>query len=198
VDLGFRTERLLLADAAVPLAVRETARRHAFYRTCRSARGGARRAVSGGRDGRAVCDAINGGYAIEGGLAFEEMGVRSPRRFHGGDPAYFATLGVPMWPARLPRRTRKARRSSPWSTRRWRASFADRDPLGHRITCRLDGTSFGHRRLVANVRSRSALPPQPQLKCPSAASALCDGADRVMRTTSDRCCCRKPSREVRA
>ena len=193
VDLGFRTERLLLADTAVPFADRETARGAVrFYQNLLPQLA----AVPGVQSVAAVMGVptvvrSDGGYAIEGGLTFEQMGVRSPQAiFTVATPAYFATLGVPVLKGRdfSDGDTESAPLIAVINQALARASFADRDPLGHKIKCGLDGTGFmtivG---VVANVREVDpALPPQPQLYMPFQQHPLYATAlTVVMRTASD-------------
>ena len=173
VDLGFRTERLLVADTAVPVADRAGARDAVrFYRTLLP-----QLAVLPGVQSVAAVMGVptvvrsNGGYTIEGGPTFEQLGVRSPQAtFTVATPGYFATLGVPVLKGRdfSDADTETAPLRAVINEALARTSFPNEDPIGHRIKSGLDGSGFmtvvG---VVANVRAIDpSLPPQPQLYMP--------------------------------
>jgi predicted permease len=192
VDLGFRTERLLVADTAVPIANLAAAREGVrFYHTLLPQLA----ALPGVESVSAVMGVptrvrSDGGYAIEGGLTFEQMGVRSPQAiFTVATPDYFATLGVPILKGRD--FTDADNDSAPLVTvindTLARQSFPNDDAIGHRIRSGYDRTGFmtivG---IVANVRSSDpSLPPKPQIFMPFQQHPLGSTAlSLVMRTTS--------------
>src|SRR5262249_12540902 len=80
-EMGFRTDRLLLADTSVPAADLDGARRAIrFYRALMPELA----AVPGVQSAAAVSSAptivrSNGGYMVEGGATFEQMRSRSPQ-----------------------------------------------------------------------------------------------------------------------
>ena len=134
----------------------------------------------------------NGGYAIEGGPTFEQMGVRSPQAIFTVDtPGYFATLGVPIIKGRD--FTEADNDSAPLvavvNEALARASFPGRrrHRPPHPIRIRSAPASWRSSAIVANVRSADpALPPQPQLFMPFEQHPLGSTAlTLVMRTASD-------------
>jgi len=173
VDLGFRTERLLVADTAVPVATISAAPEAVrFYRTLMPQLA----AVPGVEAVSAVMGVptrprSNGGYAIEGGPTFEQMGVRSPQAiFTVNTPGYFATLRVPIVKGRdfTDADTDTAPLVAIVNEALARQSFPNGDALGHRIGSGYDGTGFmtivG---IVANMRSSApSEPPKPQIFMP--------------------------------
>src|SRR5262252_5104996 len=154
VDLGFRTERLLVADTAVPIATLDAAP-HAvrFYHTLLPEIA----AVPGVEAVSAVMGVptrtrSNGGYAIEGGPTFEQIGVRSPQAiFTVATPGYFSTIGVPIRDGRD--FSDADNDSAPLVTvindALARQSFPKGDAIGHRIKSGYDLT--GSRSIVAMV-----------------------------------------------
>jgi putative ABC transport system permease protein len=173
VDLGFRTERLLVADTAVPVADRDPAREGVrFYKNLLPQLA----SIPGVQATAAVMGVptvprSNGGYAIEGRMAFEQMGVRLPQAiFTVVTPNYFATLGVPIVKGRD--FTEMDNETTPLVTvvneALARAAFSGEDAIGQRIRTGYDGTGFMQIvGVVANVRSVDpALPPQPQIFMP--------------------------------
>jgi putative ABC transport system permease protein len=173
VNLGFRTERLLVADTAVPVANREAAREGVrFYRNLLPQLA----AIPGVQSAAAVMGVptvvrSTVGYAIEGGMTFEQMGVRSPQAILTvNTPGYFATLGVPIVHGRDFADTdgENAPLVAVVNEALARASFPGQDAIGHRIRSGYDGTGFmAIVGIVADVRSVDpALPPQPQLFMP--------------------------------
>jgi len=133
----------------------------------------------------------NGGYAIEGGLSFEQMGVRSPQAtFTVITPKYFATLGVPIVKGRD--FTETDNDTTPLvaiiNEALARAAFPGEDAIGRRIRSGYDGTGFMEIvGVAANVRAVDpALPPQPQLFMPFEQHPLGSTAlTLVMRTGPD-------------
>jgi putative ABC transport system permease protein len=174
VDVGFRTERLLVADTAVPIATIAAAPEAVrFYHTLLPEIA----AVPGVEAVSAVMGVptrtrSNGGYAIEGGPTFEQMGMRSPQAiFTVNTPDYFATLGVPVLKGRD--FTDADNDTAPLVTvvneALARQSFPNGDAIGHRIRSGYEGTGFmtivG---IVANMRSSSpAEEAKPQIFMPS-------------------------------
>jgi len=192
VDLGFRTERLLVADTAVPVANAAAAVQGVrFYHELLPKLS----ALPGVESAAAVMGIptivrSNGGYAIEGGLTFEQMGVRSPQAiFTVATPGYFATLGVPMLKGRdfSEADGERAPLVTVVNEALARASFPNGDAIGRRLRSGYDGTGFmtivG---IVANVRSSDpSLPPQPQIFMPSQQHPLGSTAlTLVLRTAS--------------
>jgi len=173
VDLGFRTERLLVADTAVPVANNAAAPQAVrFYHALMPDLA----AVPGVEAVSAVMGVptrtrSNGGYAIEGGLTFEQMGIRSPQAiFTINTPGYFSTLRVPIVEGRdfTDADGPDAPLVSVINEALARQSFPNADPIGHRIKSGYDGTDFmtivG---VVANMRSSSpSEPPKPQIFMP--------------------------------
>jgi putative ABC transport system permease protein len=173
VDLGFRTERLLVADTAVPIATNAAAPEAVrFYQTLLPELA----AVPGVEAVSAVMGVptrtrSNGGYALEGGPTFEQMGIRSPQAiFTVATPGYFSTLGVPIREGRD--FTAADRDGAPLVTvindALARQSFPNGDALGRRIKSGYDRTDFmtivG---IVADMRSSSpSAPPTPQIFMP--------------------------------
>src|SRR4029453_2450532 len=133
----------------------------------------------------------NGGYALEGRMAFEQMGVRLPQAiFTVVTPNYFATLGVPIVKGRD--FTEMDNETTPLVTVEneglARAAFSGEDEIGQRIRTGYDGTGFMQIvGVVANVRSVDpALPPQPQIFMPFEQHPFGSTALRlVMRTGPD-------------
>ena len=173
VDIGFRTERLLVADTAVPVAARDAAGEGVrFYRTLLPQLA----SIPGVQSAAAVMGLptvvrSNGGYAIEGGPSFEQMGVRLPQAiFTVATPRYFATLGVPIVKGRdfNERDTETAPLVTIVNDALARTAFPGEDPIGKRILTGYDGTGFMQIvGVTANVRSADpALPPQPQIFMP--------------------------------
>jgi predicted permease len=173
VDLGFRSERLLVADTAVPIATIDAAPEAVrFYRALVPQLA----AVPGVEAVAAVMGVptrtrSNGGYATEGGPTFEQMGVRSPQAiFTVNTPGYFAALRVPILKGRdfTDADTDTAPLVAVINEALARQSFPNDDALGHRIRTGYDGTGFmtivG---VVANMRSSApSEPPKPQIFMP--------------------------------
>jgi predicted permease len=173
VDMGFRTDHLLLADTSVPAGDKDAARRAVrFYQDLLPQLAG----VPGVRSVAAVYGVptqvrSNGGYAIEGGLSFSQMGVRSPQAlFTVITPGYFSTMNVAVTRGRdfMDRDTEAAPFVTIVNQALVRASFPDRDPIGQRIQCGLDSPEFmtivG---VAADVRAGDpSASPQPQIYLP--------------------------------
>jgi predicted permease len=173
VDMGFRVDHLLVADSAVPAGNREAAQRAVrFYRDLIPQLA----AIPGVTSSAAVLgiptqSQSNGGYAVEGGPTFEQMGVRSPQAlFTVVTPNYFKTIDVAI------RRGRDfgeidgdgAPLTAIVNETLARRSFPGQDPIGHRIVTGLDGSGFmtivG---VVADIRSSDpALVPPAQIYMP--------------------------------
>jgi putative ABC transport system permease protein len=192
VDLGFRTERLLVADTAVPIASLAAAPEAVrFYRALLPELA----ALPGVQAASAVMGVptrtrSNGGYSIEGGLTFEQMGVRSPQAiFTVNTPGYFATLGVPILEGRdfTDGDTNMAPLVTIVNEALARQSFPRGDAIGHRIQSGYDRPDFmtivG---IVGNMRSSSpAAPPTPQIFMPFQQHPLgSTSLSLVMRTAS--------------
>jgi putative ABC transport system permease protein len=173
VDLGFPTDRLLVADTAVPVANRDAAREGVtFYRNLLPQLA----SIRGVQSAAAVMGVptivrSNGGYAVEGGPTLEQMGVRSPQAiFTVATPGYFRTLGVPLVKGRDFNESDNG--IAPLVTivneALARASFPGQNAIGRRIRTGYDGTVFMEIIAVAaNVRSVDpAVPPQPQIFMP--------------------------------
>jgi putative ABC transport system permease protein len=119
----------------------------------------------------------NGGYAVEGGRTFEQMGIRSPQAyFTVVTPESFKTLGVPLVLGRdfSDRDEENAPFTAIVNEALVRATFSDADPIGRRIATGLDGakgpdgtyfmTIIG---VVKDVRwDNPARPGQPQIFMP--------------------------------
>src|SRR5262249_48630487 len=99
----------------------------------------------------------NGGYAIEGGPTFAEMGMRSPQAiFTAATPGSFATLGVPILKGRdfTDADAAGAPMVAVINDALARQSFQGSDPIGRRIKSGFDIPDFmtivG---VVADIRS---------------------------------------------
>ena len=138
----------------------------------------------------------NGGYAIDGGPTFEQMGVRSPQALYTVvTPNYFKTMGIPI------RRGRDfgeidgdaAPLVAIVNDTLARRSFPGQDPIGRQVKTGLDGLGFmtivG---VVADVRSADpARVPPAQVYMPFEQHPF-------MRRRSRWCCGRAPIRCRRA
>ena len=193
VDLGFRTERLLVADTAVPVSSRDTAGEGVrFYKNLLPQLA----SIPGVQSAAAVMGVptvprSDGGYAIEGRMSFEQMGVRLPQAiFTIVTPGYFSTLGVPMVRGRDFTETDNdaAPLVAVVNEALARGSFPGEDAIGKRIQTGYDGTGFMQVvGIVADVRSVDpALPPRPQIFMPFEQHPLGSTAlTLVMRTGID-------------
>jgi predicted permease len=147
VDMGFQPERLLVLSTTVPVRTSDDApRATAFYRDLLTEL----RAIPGvtavgGVTGLPTAVVSNGGYVVEGGPSFDQVGVRATQAvFTVVTPDYFRTMGVPV----------KAGRDFNDGDRRGatmvvvineslaRASFPGKDPIGLRLQCGLDVLDF--------------------------------------------------------
>jgi predicted permease len=194
VDLGYSTERVLVAETAVPSKDLDSARRATlFYRTVRPQLAAlpAVLSVAGVRGLPSTPSRSSGGYWIEGGPGPEVQGIRSPQAlFTVVTPDYFKTMSVPL---QRGRDFSDGDRFDAPSVVIVNEAFVKQshpgtDPLGSRIRCGLDTVQFmtivG---VVGNVRTVDpARPPQPELympfeQHPSYATAL----TLVARTAAD-------------
>jgi putative ABC transport system permease protein len=193
VDLGFPTERLLLADTAVPVTPRDAAREGVrFYKNLLPQLA----SIPGVQSAAAVMGVptvprSDGGYAIEGRMSFEQMGVRLPQAIYTiVTPGYFSTLGVPVVRGRD--FTETDNDTAPLVTMvneaLARAAFPGEEAIGKRIQTGYDGTGFMQIvGIVADVRAVDpALPPRPQIFMPFEQHPLGSTAlTLVMRTGPD-------------
>ena len=173
VEMGFRSDHLLLADTSVPSADLDGARRAVrFYQQLLPQLA----VLPGTRSASAVYGVptqtrSNGGYAIDGGPSFAQMGVRSPQAlFMVVTPGYFSTMDIAVKRGRdfSDRDTENAQLVAIVNQALVRASFPDRDPIGQRIQCGLDNLAFmtivG---VVADVRAGDvSVSPTPQIYMP--------------------------------
>jgi putative ABC transport system permease protein len=178
-DMGFDTERLLLADTAVPWSDLDGARRAVrFYRDLLP-----QLAAIGGVQSVAGVSAVptvvrsNGGYMVEGGATFEQMRTRSPQAlFTIVTPHYFRTLGIALKRGRDfdDRDVEGATLTGIVNEAFVRAAFPGQDPIGRRIMTGLDGVvgPDGTRFLTivgvaADLRARDpSVAPEPQIYHP--------------------------------
>jgi len=148
VDMGFSPERLLVLRTSVPVLTSDQApRATAFYRDIlpeiRALPGISSAAAVTGLPTQPVS---NGGYWLEGGPGFEQLGIAaSPQAiFTVITPQYFRTLGVPIRRGRdfTDGDTRDAPRVAIINEALAKNSFAGQDPIGRRIQCGLDTLDF--------------------------------------------------------
>ena len=148
IDMGFSPERLLVLRTSVPVRTIEDApRATSFYRDLLPEL----RAVPGVTAVAGVTSlptqvASNGGYWLEGGPTFQQLGIaRSPQAvFNVVTPDYFRTMGVPIRRGRdfTEGDTRDATKVAIINEALAKASFAGEDPIGRRIQCGLDTLDF--------------------------------------------------------
>lgn len=148
VDMGFSPERLLVLRTSVPIrSAEEAPRATAFYRDLLPQI----RALPGVSSAAGVTSlptqvASNGGYWLEGGPTFQQLGIaKSPQAvFNVVTPDYFRTMGIPMRTGRdfTDADTRDATRVAIINETLARTSFAGADPIGRRIQCGLDSLDF--------------------------------------------------------
>jgi putative ABC transport system permease protein len=147
VDMGFRPDRLLVLTTAVPVRNMDDApRATAFYRDLLPEL----RAIPGvialaGVTGLPTAVQSNGGYLLEGGPTFDQVGVRAPQAvFTVVTPDYFRTMGVPLKAGRdfTDGDRRGATMVAVINESLARASFPGKDPIGMRIQCGLDVLDF--------------------------------------------------------
>jgi len=175
-DMGFDTDRLLLADTAVPSSDLDSARRAVrFYRDLIP-----QLAAIPGAKSVAAANAIptvsrsNGGYMIEGGKTFEQMRTSSPQAlFNVVTPDYFKTIGIAVKRGRdfNAGDVEGAPMVAVINEAFVRAAFPDTEPIGRRVMTGMDGavgpdgtrfvTVVG---VVADLRARDpSLAPEPQI-----------------------------------
>jgi putative ABC transport system permease protein len=173
VDMGFTAERLLVLSTQVPIRTIDDAPRATdFYRDLLPEL----RAIPGVTAAAGVTNiptvvGSNGGYVIEGGPTFDQVGVRAPQAvFTVVTPEYFRTMGVPLKSGRdfTDGDRRGATMVAVINEALARASFPQRDPIGQRLRCGLDSpelmTIVG---VVGDVRTRGPnLPAQPEIYMP--------------------------------
>jgi putative ABC transport system permease protein len=174
VDMGFAPERLLVLRTTVPVrSMDEAPRATAFYRDLLAEL----RAVPGVNAVAGVTSlptnvASNGGYWLEGGPSFEQLGIaRTPQAiFNVVTPDYFRTMTIALKRGRD--FTDADRRDAPFvaviNEALARASFAGEDPIGRRMKCGLDSMQFmtivG---VVGDVRTWGpSQPPQAEIYMP--------------------------------
>jgi len=178
-DMGFDTDRLLLADTAVPASDVEGARRAVrFYRDLMP-----QLTTIPGVKSVAAVSAVrsfvgsNGGYMIEGGKTFEQMRTASPQAlFTVVTPEYFKTIGIALTRGRdfNAGDVAGAPLVAVVNEAFVRAAFANQDPIGRRVMTGLDGvvgpdgtrfvTIVG---VAADLRARDpSVPPEPQIYHP--------------------------------
>ena len=174
VDLGFSPERLLVLRTSVPVpSFQEAPRATAFYRDLLPEL----RALPGVSAAAGVSSVptqvgSNGGYWIEGGPTFEQLGIaRSPQAiFNVVTPDYFRTLGVPIRRGRdfTESDTREAAKVAIINEALAKVSFPGEDPVGRRIRCGLDIPDFMTIiAVVGDVRTNGPQrPAQPELFMP--------------------------------
>jgi len=147
VDMGFSPERLLVLHTAVPISGKEDAPRGtAFYRDLlpelRVLPGVS---AVGGAMGVPTRPRSNGGYVIEGGPGFDQLGLRSPQAiFNVITPDYFRAMRIPMRSGRDFTDSDRADATMVVivNDALVKASFPGVDPIGRRIQCGLDSMAF--------------------------------------------------------
>jgi putative ABC transport system permease protein len=147
VDLGFSPERLLVLKTNVPVrSWKEASHAAAFYRDLMPEL----RAIPGVVSAAGVTSpptavASNGGYWLEGGPGYDQLGTRSPQAiFTVTTPDYFKTMRIPLKRGRdfSGADTSDAPLTAIVNEALVRASFAGQDPIGRRIKCGLDNLEF--------------------------------------------------------
>ena len=160
VDMGFKSERLVVLKTVVPVSERaEFPRAIATYRSMldelRAIPGVA---AAGGVTSLPTAVRSNGGYWIQGGPGPEVLGMKSPQAlFNVVTPDYFTTLQVPVVRGRD--FSDGDRLESPLvaiiNEQLAKDAFPDIDPIGRTIRCGLDNlapmTIVG---IVKDVRTR--------------------------------------------
>ena len=174
VDMGFTPERLLVLRTSVPVrGIDEAPRATAFYRDLLPEL----RALPAVRSVAAVTGlptqvASNGGYWLEGGPTFQQLGIAgSPQAvFTVVTPDYFKTMGVPIRRGRdfTDADTRDAVRVAIINEALAKTSFDGQDPIGRRIQCGLDSLEFMTIvAVVADIRTWGPQrPAQPEIFMP--------------------------------
>ena len=148
VDMGFTPERVLVLRTTVPVrSIDDAVRATAFYRDVLPDL----RALPGvlsaaGVTGLPTQVSSNGGYWIEGGPGFDQLGIaKSPQAiFTVVTPDYFKTMAIPLKAGRdfADSDTKDAPRVAIVNESVVRASFAGQNPIGRRIQCGLDTPDF--------------------------------------------------------
>ena len=148
VDMGFTPDRVLVLRTTVPVRSADDAvRATAFYRDVLPEL----RAVPGVSSAAGVTSlptqvASNGGYWLEGGPSFDQLGIaKSPQAiFTVVTPDYFRTMGIPMKGGRdfTSADTRDAERVAIVNESLVRIAFGGQNPIGRRIQCGLDTPDF--------------------------------------------------------
>jgi putative ABC transport system permease protein len=178
-DMGFDTARLLIADTSVPASDVESARRAILFYHDLVPRLAQVPGVVSASAVSAVPTVVksNGGYVIEGGRTFEQMGTSAPQAlFTVVTPEYFRTIGITIKSGRdvsdadvegapLVAVVNEAFR---------RAAFGGGEAIGQRLMTGMDlvtgpdGTRFARIvGVVADVRSTDpSLAAQPQIYVP--------------------------------
>ena len=174
VQPGFQPDHVLVMQANVPASTIEQARRsNAMYgeviRRIEQIPGVRSASAALGLAG--APPRSNGGYYLEGGPGWEQLGMQSPQAdFLVVTPGYFRTLEVPLRDGRdfTARDQYGADLTVIVNEALVRRSFPDTNPLGRRIRCGLDNAGFmtivG---VVADFRSSDpALPVRPAIFMP--------------------------------
>jgi putative ABC transport system permease protein len=143
VDMGFKSERLVVLKTVVPVSGREQfPRAIATYRTMlEELRAMPGVTAAGGVTSLPTAVRSNGGYWIQGGPGPEVLGMKSPQAvFNVVTPDYFRTLQVPLVRGRD--FNDGDRLESPFvviiNEQLARDAFPDVDPIGRTIRCGLD------------------------------------------------------------
>lgn len=174
VAMGFHTDRLLVAETAVPARDLDGARRAAaFYTSLRPQLAAIPGVLSvAGVTSLPTRMRSNGGYWIEGGPGPEQQGIQSPQAvFNVVTPAYFQTMGIPILAGRdfTDRDLYDAPLVAIVNRALVKQSFPDKDPIGTRIRCGLDRPEeMTIVAIVDDVRTRDpSLPPMPEIYMPA-------------------------------
>jgi putative ABC transport system permease protein len=173
VDMGFKSDRLVVLKTVVPVAGREEfPRAIAAYRTMlEELRAMPGVAAAGAVTSLPTAVRSNGGYWIQGGPGPETLGMKSPQAlFTVATPDYFRTLQVPLVRGRD--FNDGDRIEAPFvaiiNEQLAKDAFPDVDPIGRTIRCGLDTlepmTIVG---IVKDVRTRGPnRPVQAELYMP--------------------------------
>lgn len=173
VDLGFNAERLLVLRTTVPIAgFQDFPRAAAVYREALiDLRAQPGVASLGGTTTLPTQVRSNGGYWVEGGPTFEELGTRSPNAiFNVVTPGYLPTMQIPVRGRDFTDRDRQgAQPVAIINEALARASFPGQDPIGRWIKSGLDSPDamviVG---VAADVRTGGpTVPAQPEIYMPN-------------------------------
>ena len=165
VDLGFRVDRLVVLRTSVPVAGRDDApRATAFYRgllpEIRLTPGVV---AAAGVFSLPTAVRSDGGYWIEGGPGPQETGVRAPQAiFNVVTPDYFRTMRIPIVRGRdfTDADVFDAPFVAVVNEAFVRATFPDREAIGHRIMWGLDTPAYMRIvGVVGDVRTRGPARP---------------------------------------